>query len=297
MPAAATSDALRLRFLVRSALASCALFLATAHISAASSAWSPTFSATTLWHDNVTNAERPTDILPAFQTVAEATASHRHLLGRDDSLLLGAHLRAESWPRYDGLDRTALGTALTWQHKFALGAFAPTLRAELTADLLAAREPDRSGRAATAALVYRQRFADVMRCQLGHEWSRTDTRALAFDRTAQESFAQLGRQIGDAWEFTLIARHRYGTVQSYSSPPRPDLVAKGKQLIFVTTFDRATPDITYYFDARTVSFEFRGVRTLGPGLALTLAAETRRTTHGNQSYLNRIVSTALVRTF
>lgn len=281
---------------MRSVLASCALLLATPHASAAS-AWPLTFSATTLWHDNVTNAERPTDILPAFQTVAEAAASHRHLLGRDDALLFGTHLRAESWPRYDGLDRTALGAALIWQHKFALGAFAPTLRAELTAELLGAREHDRSGRAATAALIYRQRFAEVMRCQLGHEWSRTDTRALAFDRTAQESFAQLGRQFGDAWEFTLIARRRYGTVQSYSSPPRPDLAAKGKKIIFVTTFDRATPDIAYYFDARTLSFEFRSVRTLGPGLALTVAAETRRTTHGNQSYLNRSLSAALLRTF
>ena len=281
---------------VKSALAFLALLLAAPHAVAAPFS-TPVFSAATLWHDNVTNAERSTDILPAVQTVATVAASHRHLLGRNDSLIFDAQLRAEAWPRYDGLDRTALGTALTWQHKFALGAFAPTLRAELTADLLAARERDRSGRAGTAALVYRQRFAEVMRGQLGHEWSRTDTRALAFDRTARTSFAQLARQFGDAWELSLGARQRDGTVQSYSSPPRPDLVAKGKKITFVPTFDRATPDIAYYFDARTVSFELRAVRTLGPRLALTFSAETSRTTHGNQSYLNRVFSAAIIRTF
>ncbi len=273
-----------------------ALLLATPRASAAPP-WSPTLTASALWHDNVTNADRPADIVPTFQSVVELTASHRHLLGRNDSLLLGARAFADLWSRYDGLDRTALGASLTWQHKFGLGPYAPTLRAELAGDLLAARERDRSGQAGTATLVYRQRFATIMRAQFAHQWSRTDARALAFDRTGQETSAQLSRQIGDAWELSFAARRRHGTVLAYSSPPRPDLLAKGKPLTLSSTFDRTAPLVAYYFDARTVAFELRATRSLGPHLALILAAETRNTTHGNASYQNRQVSAALIRAF
>ena len=275
----------------------CCPGLATAAPALPATAWSPALTASAAWHDNVTNSDRPADILPAVQTLAAANVSHRHLLGRDDSLLLGARLVAEAWPRYDGLDRTALGSSLIWQHKFALGPYAPTFRAELTGDLLYAREPGRSGQTGTAALVYRQRFATLLRFQFGHEWARTDTRDLAFDRTGQETSAQLATQVGQHWELALAVRRRHGTVLAYSSPPRPDLVAKGKPITFVSTFDRDQPMIAYYFDARTVTFELRASRTLGPRLAVTLAAEFRDTTHGNESYQNRTATAALVRTF
>ncbi len=275
-------------------LAATPLALPPAH---AARAWSPTFTATALWHDNVTNADTPTDILAALQTVAEVAGSHRVLLGRNDSLLLGARAFADTWSRYDGLDRTGLSTQLTWQHKLGLGPYAPTFRAELAADLFAAREPDRAGQAGTATLLYRQRFAAIMRFQFAHTWSRTDARSLAFDRTGQETSLQLARQFGDAWELTLAVRRRHGTVLAYSSPPRPDLLAKGKILTLSTTFDRATPLVAYYFDARTVACEFRATRSLGPRLDLVLTAELRDTTHGNASYQNRLASASLVRSF
>lgn len=281
---------------VRFAAALLALLAAPA-LASARSAWSPALGTSVRWHDNITNSDRPADILPAFQTLATATASRRLLLGRDDSLILGTHLTAEAWPRYDGLDRTALGAALAWQHKFGLGPYAPTLRAELAGEAFAARERDRAGRAGTAALVYRQRFATVMRFQLAHEWARTDARALAFDRTGQETSALLSRQFGPVWEFSLAARRRHGTVLAYSAPPRPDLIAKGKPITLVPTFDRTVPMIAYYFDARTVGFELRASRSLGPHLELSLAAEHRDTTHGPESYRNRTLTAALAKTF
>lgn len=261
------------------------------------SAWQPAFSASALWHDNVTNADRSDDILPAFQTVTEVTASHRVLLGRNDSLLLGARAFADLWSRYDGLDRTAVGVSAAWQHKFGLGPYVPTVRAELTGDRSFARERDRSATAGSATLLFRQRFAALMRFQFAHEWSRTDARALAFDRTGQETSVQLGRQFGDAWDLTFTLRRRHGTVLAYSSPPRPDLLAKGKQLTFSPTFDRATPFVAYYFDARTIACALRATRTFGPRLALVLSAEIRDTTHGTESYQNRLFSAALVHGF
>lgn len=266
-------------------------------IARGASAWPLTFSATAFWHDNVTNADHDADILSAFQTITEVTASHRHLLGRNDSLLLGARAFIDLWSRYDGLDRTALGASAAWQHKFGLGPYAPTVRAEITGDHSFARERDRSAAAGTATLLFRQRFATLMRFQFAHEWSRTDARALAFDRTGQETSAQLGRQFGDAWDLTFIIRRRHGTVLAYSSPPRPDLLAKGKQLTFSPTFDRATPFVAYYFDARTIACAVRASRTFGPRLALVLSTEIRDTTHGNESYQNRLATVALVHGF
>ncbi len=253
----------------------CALVLALASLSARAAALpgEPTLRTTLRWHDNATNADLPADILPAFETVTEATVSPRRLLGRDDSLLLGARLLAELWPRYDGLDRIGLG--LAWQHKFALGPYAPTLRAEFTGDTLAARERPRDALLGTATLAYRQRLSTGTTLRLAHEWARTDARALAFDRTGRETTAQLSHQLTPARALTLTARLREGTVQAYSTPPRPDLIAKGKILTLVTTFDRDRPFVAYYCEARTRSGELRASRALGPRLALTLAAERR----------------------
>ncbi len=247
------------------------------------------------WHDNVTNSEIATDILPAFEFAAART--YRVALTRDDALLLTGRLTAEAWPRYDGLDRTALGLKLVWQHKFGLGAAAPTLRAEFSGAAAAASESGRTSRAGTAALVLRQRFAQLTRVELGHEWLRNDARQLAFDVTARQFFARASHQISSKWELTLGARRRYGTALSYSAPPRPDLVKLGKPITFVTTFDRATPWIAYYFNAHTDTLEAQASRSFGRNLALVLSAEYRETSHGTSRYFNRVGSAALVRPF
>lgn len=255
------------------------------------------FTTRIAWQDNATNTEVAADILPAFQFQLAAARTHRIALSRDDALLLTGRLTAESWPRYDGLDRTALGLQVVWQHKFGLGAAAPTLRAEFSGDAVAARESGRTSRFGTATLAYRQRFAQLTRVELGHRWLRNDANDLAFDVTARELFARVSHQVGSDWQLTLGARRRFGTALSYSAPPRPDLVKLGKPITFVTTFDRAVPWIAYYFDARTDALEFEASRLIGRKLALVLSAEYRETAHGNVIYFNRVVSVALVRPF
>ncbi len=273
------------------------LALACTAAATVAAAGSSDFSTRFSWHDNVTNSEIATDILPALEFQFSAAGSYRIALTRNDAVLLTGRLSAETWPRYDGLDLTALGLRLVWQHKFGLGAAAPTLRAEFAGDAAAGRESGRTARAGTAALVYRQRFALLTRVELGHEWLRHDARQLAFDVTARELFARVSHQVGSAWEITLGARRRYGTTLSYSAPPRPDLVKLGKPITFVTTFDRATPWIAYYFNAHTDTLEARASRSFGRNLALVLSAEYRETSHGNSRYFNRVGSATLVRPF
>jgi hypothetical protein len=253
--------------------------------------WRTQFATTLLWHDNATNGERPADIFAAAQLVAELDTTRRLVLGRDDHLIFAGRLATESWPRYDGLDRLVAGIRATWQHKFALGPFAPTARLETAADVVSAREAGRGGQAGSAALIYRQRLPADLLFQLGREVARHDARALAFDRTGRETFARLAWQPAPAWQFDTALRRRLGDVVSYSLPPRPDLLANGKKLILVDTFDRAGPLIAYYFPARSDTLELRATHALSRTQSLALAFEHRRTTHGlSSAYLNRTFS-------
>lgn len=261
-------------------------------------AWAHSLATTLVWHDNATNGENARDTLPAAQVIADFAASHRLVLGRNDTLLLVGRVVAESWPRYDGLDRAGPGLRGIWQHKFARGAFAPTLRLDCTGDLAFAREPNRSGRSGSVALTYRQRLHSTLVVDLGHERTRYDARTLAFDRTAAETGALATWQANSNWHLSVALRRRHGTVLAYSHPPRPDLLAKGKTLVFVDTFAREGPLIAYYFPATTRSAEIRANRPLGPDHAVSLGVTWRKTTHGiDSSYRNRIFSAAVQRQF
>jgi hypothetical protein len=250
------------------------------------------------WHDNVTNAEQPADVLAAGQVLADFTAAHHLVLDRDNSAFLDARLRTEVWPRFDRLNRVFLGARATGQHKFGLGAYAPTLRLALSGDVVPAREADRAGLAGAASAAYRQRLTPTLRLQLTYEIARYDARTLTFDRTGRESTAMLAWQSPTAWQFDLAVAHRRGDVLAYSSPPRPDLVASGKNLVFVDTFGRRSPLIAYYFPADTRSAELGASRFLGRNLTLSVNASWSRTTHGPGAfYLNRVGSLSLQRTF
>ena len=149
-----------------------------------------------------------------------------------------------------------------------------------------------------ASAAYRQRLTPTLRLQLTYEIARYDARTLTFDRTGRESTAMLAWQSPTAWQFDFAVAHRRGDVLAYSSPPRPDLVASGKNLVFVDTFGRRSPLIAYYFPAVTRSAELGASRFLGRNLTLSVNASWSRTTHGPGAfYLNRVGSLSLQRTF
>jgi len=269
--------------------------LALLPLAARAQAWEPALAAQFKWHDNATNADRAADILPAAQFLTTLSASQRRLLTPRDQLLFTARFSIEAWPRYDGLDRLAPGLGLVWQRKFGLGAYAPALRAEFSAEHALARESGRSANTGTAALVFRQRLTSAFTAQLGHEFARTDARDLAFDRTGRETSARLGWQSPTPWHFELTLGYRRGDVLVYSSPPRPDLVKKGKIITFSETFDRQGPFIAYYFPADTRSLALRASRSLDRTTTLGISLELRRTPHGDVEYRNRLFALSLQR--
>ncbi|MSU65653.1 MAG: hypothetical protein EXS38_06045 [Opitutus sp.] len=123
--------------------------------------WAPNLTTTATWQDNATNANRASDKIGALQTTADLTADRRFGLGRDDSVNLAAHLAAEWWPRFAGLNLESAGVQAQWRHKFGLGAFAPVFSLAAVGEVVAAHETARRGTATGLTLALRQRLTNT----------------------------------------------------------------------------------------------------------------------------------------
>lgn len=257
--------------------------------------WTTDLSTTARWDSNATNADRSWDVLGAFQLRAEFEAMRRISLGRDDALFLGAHLAAEAWPRFDGLDRAMLGPQLSWRHKFGLGAFAHLLSIELTGETVGARESGRAGLAGHAAIVWRKRLDPATRIALSYGVARHDARASIFDRTGREAALDVARDLDGRWSLTFAAFWRKGYELSYATPPRPDLVSLAKVFTAVDTFHEQR--IAYSLDARTLGGSLTASYAIKDRTSVTLGYDLRRTESGPLRYVNHLVSVGLTHEF
>ncbi len=258
--------------------------------------WSPTLAATAEWNSNVTNANRSADVISALQLRADlGLFSYRVALGHDDSLVLGATVDAETWPRFDGLDRCSLGPRLAWRHKFGLGALAPVLSLELDAEAVAARDADRGGAAGAVRLAWRQRFGETAAFSLGYELSRHDAREGVYDRTGGELATEVAWDLDEAWRLGVGASWRDGDVLAYATPPRPDLLALARDRSDVDTFDR--PMMAYAIKAHTLGSSIALTRSLDEQTAVILRYGARTTSRGPLTYVNHLVSVAYTRQF
>lgn len=271
--------------LPKSPALSAGLVLATA-LCAVASPWH--LRTEVVWHDNVTNAERPEDLLPALQWGGELVAGQVRMVEGGHRLLVSGGLRMEVWPRFEGLNLVAPGVALGWEFKPGLGPRRPVLAAGVVGERVAAGESDRHGWGGAARLLGRQRLGTDWLIVAGHEWRRFDARGRAFARTGREWFGRLEWSATSDWTLALEAREREGDVVSYSRPPRPDLEAIGKPIIQVGTFEQAAPWIAYYFQARTRSAAVEVQRHWGRS-SLTLRHEHRQTRHAGPGYRNRLI--------
>ncbi len=256
-----------------------------------------TASTGAVWHSNATNADRDADVVGGFELKNELLANRRWSAGRDDAVLAGLRLAAETWPRYDGLDRFSAGVALGWQHKFGLGSRVPVLRLNVSGEHVSARESGRRGLAGTAALQLRQRLGHWGLLQFAREYQRHDARTHAFDRTGAESSARFTFAPRSGWRLTAAAARRDGGVLSYATPPHPELLRKAKPLTTVTTFDRAQDMVAYYFIARTESARAEAGFSLGPRSEIVLSHERRTTSEGVVAYRNHLTSFSIVHEF
>lgn len=254
--------------------------------------WS--LSAEIAWHDNVTNAEIASDELSAllWQAEGKATVWQRRWSGHHVALFAGA--RSEVWPRFEGLDLFAPGLAAEWEWKPGFGPRWPVWQAGVEIERAFAREAARGGLGGAGWVAVRQRLGSAGVLLAGHEWRRFDAAAAAFDRGGRRWFGRADWLVSDSWHLALEASAREGDVVSYSRPPRPDLVASGKPVTTVDTFEQTEPWIAYYFRADTRMLAGEVGRVFGRGLSLTLRHEYRQTRHNGQGYNNRITSLSVV---
>jgi hypothetical protein len=249
-----------------------------------------------VWHDNVTNAERPEDLLSAWQWNGEGETGRVRMLADGHRLRAALNLRTELWPRFEGLNQVAPGVTLGWDFKPGLGPHRPRLAAELEGRGVLAQERDRSGGLAAGRLQILQRVRPDWLLAAGHEWRRFDARGRAFDRTGREWFGRVEWSASPDWVFAAEGRERVGDVVSYSRPPRPDLEAIGKPIALVDTFEQGVPWIAYYFRARTRSGALEVQRIAGRA-GITLRHELRHTLHAGPGYRNQLTTLRFATSF
>ncbi len=249
-----------------------------------------------VWHDNATNAERPEDLLAGLQWRTDLHVGFRRTLPGGHRLQAAAGVRTEVWPRFEGLNLLAPGLAGVWEFKPGLGPHRPVFSAEGEGEWLVAQERDRGGLAGTVRLQLRQRIWTNWRLLAGGEWQRTDARGRAFDRTGRAGFGRVEWSPARNWTLAVEGRERVGDVVSYSRPPRPDLVAIGKPITFVDTFEQGSPWIAYYFPARTRIGSAEVQHTVGR-LSWALRHEYRHTLHAGPGYRNHLTSCRISRAF
>ena len=86
----------------------------------------------TVWHDNITNAERSADVLPALQGRTELHGTlFSRALEEGHRLRLTAGGLAEIWPRFGGLNRFATHFAAGLEYKHWLGPYRQVIAAHL----------------------------------------------------------------------------------------------------------------------------------------------------------------------
>ena len=254
------------------------------------------FSTEAVWHDNATNAERPQDVLAALQWRSDLrTGLHRSLPG-GHRLSANAGLRTEFWPRFEGLDVVAPGLSGVWEYKPGLGLHVPVVAVEAEGEWAVAAEKARDGRGGAARLQVRQRVGEEWLLTAGVERRRFDARSHAFDLTSRKWFGRVERTLGENWLVAVEWQRREGTVVSYSRPPRPDLVAIGKPITLVDTFEQDEPWILYYFRAHTRSAALELQRTFGRS-TVTLRQEYRETKHKGPGYVNQLTTLRYVTGF
>lgn len=257
--------------------------------------WAPSLTLSATWHDNASNASAASDRIGALQTGAELRLSERYDLARNDSLHVSARFAGDVWRRYSGLTGGSAGMRAEWQHKFGLGARAPVASVELAADAVTAKESGRRGTSTGVTLALRKRVGDLWRVTLKQEFARHDARQAVFDRAGAETALEFVRDLTESAWFGLRLNYRKGTVLSYATPPRPDLVALAQNLAEVETFGR--PMVAYSIEARSAGARASYIGALSAQSAVILAYEWRDTERSPFKYVNHLVSLALVHQF
>lgn len=261
-----------------------ALFLLLAAVSKGALVWHGSSEA--IWHGNVTNADRAADRLPGLQARLAGTAGRSWQVAPGTQLHGTWHAGLDWWPRFEGLDSVSAGPELGLNRRFGLGSQAWVVGVTGSGGWVGVREAERTGWSGQLRAEVKKRWGDAWQFSLGVEHQRFDARGRAFSHSGRDYFLRAEFQVSAVWHAALEYRRREGSVVSYTTPPRPDLVQAGKVLTLVDTFKRPTPLLAYYFPAETQSLALSLTRRLGPATALRLNFSYAETIHGTLRYLN-----------
>lgn len=189
--------------------------------------WTFEAEAARRYDDNLSRAQRQSDIIRDRVWTAHGVLGHAFAVGTAD-LSLQAELRGARHDNYAGVDHRALGAGATWRRKLGLGLTAPwvALEASLLAEDYEARLRD--GRRTGAAAILGKRFDERFEASL----------RAAYDRRAQrEEFPTVPGLSGDPFSLqgrslTLRASYAFsarGLAYASAATRRGDVVSSTRR--------------------------------------------------------------------
>lgn len=214
-----------------------------------------------------------------------------------DDLRLGVfgEVESEVWGTYDGLNNVRPGLAANLRYRFGLGKNAPWVRLETKQAYADFAERERSGwdfrPGIRAGVSLTERFA----LEAAYVYEHFAARDIIFDKEAHNASLRGTLEITSSMQIAVGYTYRYGDVNSYAIPPRPDIVRIAEVLGPISTFD--TPRVAYRFPASTHSGSVAISQSLSRFVALQASYEWQYTSHKFLHYTNHVAGLAVALSF
>ena len=171
------------------------------------------------YDDNVTRAERDSDILDDSFLSVQVGTSFLQWLNQNNRVIYRSFLRGEFYDKYDKLSNATAGVSATYQHR-ASGAFtSPTYGAFIRA---AINEYDnselRDSDLLSVGVSFRKPFTDRIVYTAQLSFNKRDSDSTVFDTSEVSLLQNLDYTLGDSWTMYFTYNYLDGDVTSTAVP-------------------------------------------------------------------------------
>jgi hypothetical protein len=248
-----------------------------------------------LYDSNVSRSDRSEDVLDDAAWRSTIAAGQGFQLTDDLRLGVSGEVESHVWGTYDGLNNLRPGLVANLRYRFGLGKSAPWVRLETNVAYADFAESRRSGWDFRPRLRAGVRPADRFTLEAAYAFGHFAARDVIFDQESHSGSLRGTFEITSSMQVAVGYTYRYGDVNSYAVPPRPDIARIAKVLGPINTFD--TPYIAYRFSATTHISSVAISQSLSSFAALQASYEWQNTRKDFLQYTNHVAELAVALSF
>ena len=248
-----------------------------------------------LYDSNVSRSNRSEDVLDDAAWRSVIAAGQGFQLTDDLRLGVFGELESHVWGTYDGLSNLRPGLAPNLRYRFGLGKNAPWVRLEPKLAYADFAEARRSGWDFRPGVRAGFRVAERFTLEAAYLYEHFAARDIIFDQQAHSASFRGTLEVTSSMQIAVGYAYRYGDVNSYAVPPRPDIVRIADAFGPINTFD--TPYVAYRFSASTHSSSVAISQSLGSVAALQASYQWQHTSHNSLRYTNHVAELAIALSF